>query len=408
MDGVARLLHHGWFVVRNKIKADEADPDFNLQTTEGALFGEQPWTTIRETRRGSDMLKKYLGKLLCEKIQVAFPILLNDLRHQLKETEAAETSLGPARNSSHERRAYLIKMAGQYSDSATKALENPWLLPSPKSRARQIVSEANAHFSEVMRDDGHAYSFQDHNLEMDTCLERMRWILFPHTKPKKDPSPFSSAPFRSPEEENDEEDEEADDNGKKLFQKIEEEVAICSSTQLPGMVHPDVIQRLYKVQTGLWHRMASDHVEKVASALLSAAEELLNAACPSSGSTSLLHGELLLVVRQFHDESLQKALRVLADYCQGDRTKLLQTTDPSFVHRLQLMRSLRMVMSMETATTLVKSNEKTHSVEQLGILLFEHCHHSAVDNTVNDVHDTVKVYYEVRWLTQHPMHSLGD
>lgn len=381
---MARLLHHGWFVVRNKTKHDETDPDFDLQSTEGALFGKQPWTKIRETRRGSGMLKKYLGKLLCEKIQVAFPTLLDNLRRQLKEAQTTERNLGPARDSGHQRRAYLTQIAQRYQAHAREALERPWLLNSPSSRARQIVREANDAFSDEMRETGHQHSFQDQGLEMDGCLERLGSILLPDNNPPTVQTAHSAT-----------EDEDEGDNGESLFDRIKEEVAICSSTQLPGMVHPDVIQRLYKEQTSLWHGLASDHVRQIANTILSTSEELLNLACPASGSTSFLHGELLLAVRQFHDESLEKVLYALEKYCDGDQTKLLQTTDPGFIRRLQVLRSLRMVKTMELATTLVSVNRKTHSVEELGILLFEHCHHSAVDNTVNDVHDTLKVYYEV-------------
>ncbi|OAA81280.1 vacuolar sorting protein VPS1 [Akanthomyces lecanii RCEF 1005] len=377
VDGVARLLHHGWFVVRNKTKNDEVDPDFDLPSTEDALFGKQPWSKIRETRRGSGMLKKYLGKLLCEKIQAAFPTLLDNLRRLLKEAQSTERKLGPSRDSSHQRRAYLTEIAQRYQDLADKALESPWLLDSPSARARQIVREANDAFDKQMRDSGHALSFQDHDLKMDDCLERLGKILHPETRLE------NSVP-----------EDEDEDNGAELFASIKEEVAICSSTQLPGMVHPDVIQRLYRQQTAIWHDVASVHVRELASAILSAAEELLNDVCPASGSTSFLHGELLLAVRQFHDESLEKVLRALKTYSEGDQTKLLQTTDPGFNHRLQLLRTLRMVKTMELATTIVKAKKETHTVEELGILLFKHCHHSAVDNTVNDVHDTLKVYYE--------------
>lgn len=263
------------------------------------------------------------------------------------------------------------------------AVDSPWLLESPSARARQIVREASVLFNKEMRDSGHAMSFQDHDLEMDGCLARLGKILHPETKLEKAPASLSV-----PEDED-------DDHGAELFARIREEVAICSSTQLPGMVHPDVIQRLYRQQTALWHDVASTHVRDAASTIISSAEELLNDVCPASGSTSFLHGELLLAVRQFHDESLEKVLRALDTYSEGDQTKLLQTTDPGFNHRLQLLKSLRMVKTMELATAIVSANKKTLSVEELGILLFEHCHHSAVDNTVNDVHDTLKVYYEV-------------
>lgn len=382
---MGRLLHHGWFVVRNKTKKDNCDPKFDLQSTEKILFDQQPWCQIREMRRGSTMLKKYLGKLLCDKIQVAFPVLLDNLRRQLKEAQVTEKILGPARISKHQRRAYLTEIAQRYQAHAREALERPWLLEAERSRARQVVRETNDVFAENMRISGHKYPFQDHGLEVDDCLQRLGSILLPDI-------PQEKAANGSGHEKQDKE------GSRELFLKIQEEVAICSSTQLPGMVHPDVIQRLYRLQTEQWHDMAADYVRETAGTIMYTAEAILNSVCPAVGSTSFLHGELLHTIRQFHSESLDKVLRELEKYCDGDRSKLLQTNDPGYMRRLQLLRSLRMVRTMELATGIVRVNRETHSVEELGVLLFEQCHHSAIDNTVNDVHDTLKVYYEVRQL----------
>ncbi|XWW95318.1 hypothetical protein V2A60_003276 [Cordyceps javanica] len=383
VDDVGRLLHHGWFVVRNKTKADESNPDFDLQSAESALFSKQPWVNIRETRRGSGMLKKYLGTLLCEKIQAAFPGLLDNLRRQLKEAQAKEEELGPARASSHQRRAYLTELAQEYQVLAEKAVERPWLLHSESARVGQISRESNDSFSELMRKSGHTFAFQNHHLDIEGLTKRLDPMLHPKREREKSKSIFSVP-------EGDEE-EEADAI---ILDIIKKEVAICSSTQLPGMVHPDVIQRLYQKQTLLWHAMASEHVRDVAGTVIATAKELLNEVCPSSGSTSFLHGELSLVIRQFHDESLEKVLGKLEEYCDADYHNLLQTTDPNFIRHLQLLRCMRMVRTIQLANAIVTANEDTHTAEPLGHLLSEHCHHSAVDNIVNDVHDTLKVYYQ--------------
>ncbi|TQW07602.1 dynamin gtpase [Cordyceps javanica] len=383
VDDVGRLLHHGWFVVRNKTKADESNPDFDLQSAESALFSKQPWVNIRETRRGSGMLKKYLGTLLCEKIQAAFPGILDNLRRQLKEAQAKEEELGPARTSSHQRRAYLTELAQEYQVLAEKAVERPWLLHLESARVGQISRESNDSFSELMRKSGHAFAFQNHDLDIEGLTKRLDPMLHPKRERERSKS-ILSVP------EGDEE-EEAD---AVILDIIKREVKICSSTQLPGMVHPDVIQRLYQLQTILWHKKASEHVRNVAGTVIATAKELLNEVCPSSGSTSFLHGELLLVIRQFHDESLEKVLDKLEEYCDADYNNLLQTTDPNFIRHLQLLRCLRMVRTIQLANAIVTANEDTHTAEPLGHLLSEHCHHSAVDNIVNDVHDTLKVYYQ--------------
>lgn len=391
--GVAQLLHHGWFVVRNKTKKDDLDPEFDLQSAENALFDKQPWNKVRENRRSSGMLKKYLGKLLCDQIQAAFPSLLDSLRLQIRLTEKKRQDLGPSRGSTHQRRTYLVGIAHKFQTLAREALEHPWQLTTERARARQHIREANETFSDAMRSSGHLYPFQDHGLDVDGCLLNLQSVLFSDAA-----SPMeSSSPLKGL-------GDESETQG--LFEKIEEEVAICSSTQLPGMVHPDVIQRLYKQQTTLWRDMAADHVQRIATIVLSAAEMILQSVCPPSGNTTFLHGQLLLTIRQFHEQSLQEGLRDLNKYCDRDEDKLLQTTDPGFIRQLQLLRSLRMVRIMHAGLTMVRDHREATpqteeqgtehlGTEQFALHLFEQCHHSSVNNSVNEVHDTLKVYYEV-------------
>lgn len=267
-----------------------------------------------------------------------------------------------------------------------------------------------------MRVLGHVYEFEDHALKEDECIQRMREIIVrnedraqqnalaaaqangnptPDVTPRRkrrasrvsNPAPKRDHSVRSSEA---------------LFAKIRHEVNICNSTELPGLVHPDVIRRLYKVQTEKWHIIAEDHLKTVALGVTGAAEEILNIVCPPGGSTSVLHDELLLIIRQFYDEALRRSLGILETYCKGDRIKLLQTTDPGFVHKLRLLQSLRMMKNIDVARQLVDTEENNHSVEELSILLFNACHHTALDNTVNEVHDALKVYYEVCSLDLSP------
>ncbi len=392
VEGVGQLLHHGWFVVRNRAEGDDNDPNFDLQGAEAELFREAPWTQIRETRRGSAMLRKYLGELLCNKIETAFPHLLAKLRELLNDDEASLARLGEPRSTHDRRRAYLVEIAQQYQAHAREALERPWHLDRADARVRCLVSEENNMFAQRMREFGHVYEFEDHSLKERDCIQRLRDIIEPGTadaQPNTGPALGASvAPVL-------ERDDPPVRDRHELFAEIRKEVLICGCTGLPGQVHPDIIHRLYSQQTRKWRDKAAAHLKTVAAGVGRAAEEILDAVCPRAGRTGVLHEELRLVLRQFHDGALRRALETLHTYCDGDQMKLLQTTDTDFLYKLRLLQSVRMMKTIDVACKVVYANKESHSLEDLELLLFNSCHHSTTDNKVNEVHDALKVYYEV-------------
>lgn len=384
----AQQLSHGWFVVRNKIMEDELDPNFNLQSTEKILFDNQPWCQISNNRRGSSMLKKYLGKLLCDKIQVEFPRIFAQLQSQLKQLEKKKDSLGPERPSTHQRHAYLLDIAQRYSMAAEQAVNLPWDRQEENTRVRPIIRETNDSFAECMRRSGHSHPFQDHEVEIDGAIGTLDFIVSQILAARNKPDVAEKEKLISPAK------LRGQSKSTELFDKIKKEVEICSSTQLPGMVHPDVIQRLYRMQTSKWHEMAADHVKSIASAVLSRSEALLNAVCPASGSTTFLNRELFVIIENFHSETVERVLCELEMHCDADQEKPLQTNEPGFVRHLQLLRSVRMARVMAVADLLL-CQVPERSPESFGLLLSEECHPSAIEHAINDIHDTLKVYYQV-------------
>jgi len=391
--GAEKLLQHGWFVVRNRA-ADE-DADIDLQSEEANLFNKPPWNQIAEARRGSTRLKSYLGKLLCKEIEMAFPHLFAKLAELLNAAEVSMSRLGEPRTTQSLRRAYLADVARKYEANARDALDRPWSLDRLEARARSFVREENDKFGARMRKFGHVYEFEDHNLKEEEYMQRLREVLWQTSEEQGNAQQQAERTTeKSPTRERDARGGVVRSN-QDLFAKIRDEAKICGCTELPGLVHPDIIRRLYREQTQKWREIAEDHLRTVAAGVLLAINAILDAVCPPGGSTGILHEELLLVLRRFYDGALRRALAALRTYCDGDRAKMLQTTDPLFAHRLRLLQSVRMARSIALAWKLVGEKSKDHTIEDLELILFNECHHSTVDNTVNDVHDALKVYYEV-------------
>ncbi len=374
MEGLGQLRHHGWFVVRNRSDGDDEGADFDLKQAEADLFRNSPWTQIRESRRGSTMLRKHLARLLCDKIRAAFPHLLGNIKALLDEADRSKASLGKTRDTQDLRRSYLADMAQNYETDALKALQTPWDLPSSSARIRLLAKDMNQSFDTVMRDRGHTHRFEDHDLKDQAYIEQMEQL-------KSDLAVDSD---ESPE----------------ILQMIQEEIRICSSTGLPGMAHPDVVHRLYKRQTKKWKNMAEVHLLGVAKIVSQGAKEILSTVCPASAGTAVLFEELWLILHTFYEAALSRALTTLRTYCDGDQMKLLQTTDPGFLYKLDLLKSLRIAKAYSKATELVRAESSHLSMEQLSLRMCDMLHIASQDNMSNHIHDTLKVYYEVRypWL----------
>lgn len=344
-------------------------------------------------RKGSAMLKKYLGRLLSGKTRDAFPEISKLLAEQLKQAQSSMQKLGHPRNSQEQRNAYLTDIAQQYRYRIWESLEKPFSL-DVQCRVRPRVKTENERFNNKMISEGHTYRFENHNLEMEDYLDMIQRIIYPNQPPLlATKTPAIDAKSKR----------EAVADGKsnnvlsedQLRTKIHEEVVTCGSTGLPGMVHPDVVHRLYVCQTKNWHSYAKYHVKNTSEYILESAKNILSMVCPAEGTTAGLHAELLLVLRKFYEDSLHKSLEALEKYCSGDSSKLLQTTDPGFKQKLERLRTVRMAAGIRVATDMANHPEQALPIGSFSELLFSKCHYSTIENTINDVHDTLKVYYEV-------------
>ncbi|CAK7206820.1 hypothetical protein SEUCBS139899_009626 [Sporothrix eucalyptigena] len=402
-------LPHGWFVVRNRTGDDSTagGPSADLDSIEDELFSQPSWSGVRADRRGTSQLRQYLGNLLSEKIRLAFPKLLAKLDDLLSKSDTELANLGAARTTTHLRRVYLADIARQYELRARDALERPWHVDDSRARVRTLVRAHNDAFGIRMRIDGHAYQFEDHDVSDEEYWSRIEPILkpdisvavqLPDTPPTSPPRPGrkekassrtrlstagGQAPIISTSYHTD-----------ALLKAISEEVRICGCTELPGFVHPDVIRRLYRMQTERWHDVANDHLRSVATAVQDASCEILSSVVPTVLGKDTLYEGLDQVIRRQYDQALATSLQRLQTYTDGDRSKLLQTTDPAFTRRLRLLQSVRLISTVNRSILKVKMETDNASVEELGAMMFQDAHHSSETNTVLEVHDALKVYYQ--------------
>ena len=329
VSGLGGMQRHEWFVVRNKTDADDDDPSFSLNDTEKKLFDKTPWNEIPESRRGSIMLKQYLGGLLCDKICAAFPALFETLNKKLNEASTKLENMGEPRDTHAKRRAHLVAIALSFQKRITEAVERPWDVKDEANKIRKIVRDFNETFAKKMRLEGHTHKFEDQSLTEKECLERLTKVL--RLDEREDSAATDATHYTRPKSfVGTEAMERGADEAKPIFAAIRGEVEQCGCTELPGRVHHDVLPRLYKLQRAEWSDLAVKHVKRVSQAVGSASERLLRAACDDSGATPALQEEIIGIVGRFYNASHDGALEELVEYSDKDLSGILQTDDVGF------------------------------------------------------------------------------
>ncbi|KAK1707491.1 vacuolar sorting protein VPS1 [Colletotrichum lupini] len=391
-----RSIKDGWFVVRNRSDAD--DEEFDFKEAERKLFSRSPWDRIPENRRGSVQLQKYLGNLLCAQIRGNFPAIQESVRKLLSDAKDSRKSLGEPRPNHSLRQRYIRDVVEKYHTVATKALKSPGSLAKDSLRVRGLVRRANESFTAQMLARGHTHAFEDHGVDPLTQLSDTISVLSnpqpataptptgheqvttpPTTPPKKRHAPPPQQPTKSQSH-----------RGASFVDEIREQLHIWQTTELPGMVNTEVIQILYKTQSEQWQRIAEQHIENIADDVERASNSILEDVCSPDNCSKILCEELARALTHFQHEAKQKALRELKEHCRRERETHLQTTDARFHERLQALRTVRLLEAIGNSFSSFKGLDLSSSK-----VLFHQLHHSIEGNMVNDVHDVVKVYYEL-------------
>lgn len=127
---------------------------------ETKFFTLPPWNALPLERRGTQALKRYLAELLSNRTLETFPTMLTTLRDRIKSTTVRLEGLGSARGTPEEKRAFLTKIAQEFSSLASQALRGRYdSLDANNLKLRRLVREANDVFSWQMKTSGHAVPF---------------------------------------------------------------------------------------------------------------------------------------------------------------------------------------------------------------------------------------------------------
>lgn len=388
-------MQDGWFMVRNRGVLDP--DDFDVKEAECRLFYQPQWDQISKERRGSSQLQKYLGGPLCAQIRGNFLRIQETIRRLLSDAEDSRKRLGDPRSNHKLRQHYIRDVIERYNNIATMALNSPGYLSDEKLRVRGLVQQANETFTADMLSRGHTYLFGDPNtdpfVQLNEAVSYYIALLAGQVPPASQQGESIqnhdiNAPLKTlPRKESNAEKVP----GTTLVQEIREKLRIWQTTQLPGLVSTDVIQVLYKKQSENWQQIAERHINGIADNIEVASTQILKDVCSPDSCSSILYTELSRVVASFQQQAKKKAMQEFKEHCRRERESHLQTTDSRFQDRLQALRTVWLLTTLGNIPRFPSGSiDIAHSK-----LLFQHFHHSNECNMVSDVHDVVKVYYEV-------------
>ncbi|KAH0424692.1 dynamin gtpase [Colletotrichum camelliae] len=356
-----KSMQDGWFVVRN-----------------------------RSAKDGISKKLRHLGNLLCARIRDTFPNIRDTISRLLAEAEGSRQSLGDPRPSHNLRQQYLRDVLERYGEIADRALYFPGFLDDETIRVRAMTRNANETFTREMKEGGHTFDFEDPDIDPIKELANKMSTNYPPVPPQQ-PDTTATPPTTPPRKGRVGEAPSAKDESAASFAKeIRSQLNIWQTTELPGLINTEVIRVLFMKQSELWERLAEEHINDVGRFVEHAADKILREVCSSSGC-EIIQKELSAVISQFQRQSKERALAELREHCRRERESHLQTTDVRFQQKLQAFRSLRLMKAIVS----YPPTQGYHSAEDHWAAIFHLFHHSAEENMVNDVHDVVKVYYEI-------------
>lgn len=393
------------FVVCN---GDDSENSMAGYDIEQKVFDKEPWTQIPVERRGTSKLKHHLGEILTSQIEKVFPELERDIESRLSKKYAQLAEMGDARTNLSQSQAYLNQFVSKYSKQAKDALIRPGQLESRDMDLRQKLGDLNTQFANVMRWVGAVWSFEDVGIDPYVSCGRYRQLLDNNEINGKEKNEKAHQALYEMNDSPDEFESElpkipAFDKYKHLkssqdFAKIiKDYLGRFGASQPPGVVNSEIYPVIYRLQISKWGHIAQEHLERVKDALKLSYEMILESTCPNTGSTSVLYRELKSRLHLMFEATFGKARQDLESYCKQETERVfLQTNSRDFPDRLDYWRSLRYARAFHAAS--IPKNGQAHNLisSQTLVDMWSSMDLSNEARMMYEIHDVVKVYYEVR------------
>ncbi|KAH1500036.1 hypothetical protein KXV92_003691 [Aspergillus fumigatus] len=295
-------LDHGWFGLRNRIPAEAHITDAERDEREIKEFAQPAWEGVGKDRTGIHSLIKYVDKERRAQIQSGLPQIIAEIRRKLHDCESDLGRMGEARDSPKAQRYFIFQFCNEMQKMANASLIGQYHdIPSedPRIMLRYRVQRRLDRFYEEMVDLDNMpilFSSYQHDLEILSSMNPEEW-------------------------------EDKVMNAPGIYSEIYKEAKISEGRSLPGSIHPDVEERMFRKLTTHWERIARSFVEDVKDLVKDCHDVLARIAIPNSK----VRLEVSRVVAKTLEEWNRDADAALLELIKDNQARPLVTRHPLLI-----------------------------------------------------------------------------
>ncbi|KAL3435238.1 P-loop containing nucleoside triphosphate hydrolase protein [Aspergillus tetrazonus] len=292
-------LNHGWFGIRNRRPIESHFTDAQRDEAEEREFSRASWRDAPKERFGIRALMNYVDRERRVQLQKGMPRIIDEIRRKLKECEDELGKMGEARTSPGAQRSFVWQFCAKMQEMADAALRGRYQTIAsvdPKVRLRYLIQQRLEELSEAI------CPTKEVSVRFNAYEEEWRQLR------ASDPRTW----------------EESIRTADGIYSLIYNEAMLSRGTSLPGSVHPDVEETVFRKMSEHWERYARDAVEDVKLRVKECYSILLQLAIP----TNRVRLEVSkLISRQLEDWN-KDADNALRELVEDNQTRPLFTTNP--------------------------------------------------------------------------------
>ncbi|KAL4939797.1 hypothetical protein BDV06DRAFT_198064 [Aspergillus oleicola] len=301
----APRLDHGWFGLRNRKPNESHLTDQERDEAEQTEFAKPVWQGVPRERFGIKPLMDYIDRERRAQLQKGMPNIISEIRQKLRDCEANLKKMGEARTTPAAQRSFVNRFCHSMERMAEASLHGKYQdIPStdPKVRLCFLVQQRLDDFAKAVR------PIRDNNVKFDTYESGL--ITLSMSPPSGWEGQFQRAIG--------------------IYSAIYEEAVISRGKSLPGSVHPDVEEKVFRRLSAHWEEYAREMVEDAKVRVKECYDILLRLAIPNN-RVRLEVSRLISSQLEAWNKDSDNALQELVD---DNQVRALFTKVPCFQERL--------------------------------------------------------------------------
>ncbi|GFG16095.1 interferon-induced GTP-binding protein Mx [Aspergillus udagawae] len=329
-------LDHGWFGLRNRVPAEVHITDVERDEREIKEFAKTAWEGVAKDRTGILSLIKYVDKERRAKIQTGLPHIVAEIRRKLQDCESDIRRMGDARDSPKAQRYFVLQFCNEMQKMANATLIGQYQdVPSedPRIMLRYRVQRRLDQFYEEMVDPGNMpilFSNYQDDLKILSSMDPEEW-------------------------------EEKVMNAPGMYSEIYKEAKISEGRSLPGSIHPDVEEKMFRKLTTHWERIARSFVEDVKDLAMDCHEVLLRIVIPNSK----VRLEVSRIIEKTLEEWNRDADAALWELIEDNQARPLVTRHPMLISETIAADKQRGEILLGKKTTMATNRESEETPDAI-------------------------------------------